>query len=72
MLDPGATSLSPINSSTTLLMSLTPVPFGTSTGSHVRSFGGSASTWSLERRSITPCSCTVSSSMFDAPPVCQP
>ena len=45
----------------------TPVPFGTSTGSHVRSFGGSASTWSFERRSITPCSCTVSSSRFDAP-----
>jgi hypothetical protein len=48
------------------------VPDGTSTGSHVRSFGGSASTASFERRSMTPCSWTVSSSMFDAPPVFQP
>ena len=45
---------------------------GTSTGIHVRSFGGSASTSSFVRRSMTPCNWTVSSSMFDAPPVFQP
>jgi hypothetical protein len=33
---------------------------------------GSASTSSFERRSMTPCSCTVSSWMFEAPPVFQP
>ena len=48
------------------------VPAGTATGSHVRSFGGSARTSSFDRRSMTPCNCTVSSSMFDAPPVFQP
>ena len=72
MLEPGATLSWLISSSTAFLMSRTPVPFGTSTGSHVRSFGGSASTSSFDRRSMTPWSCTVSSSTFDAPRVCHP
>jgi hypothetical protein len=53
-------------------MACDPVRAGTSTRSHVRSFGGSARTSSFDRRSMTPCNWTVSSSMFDAPPVFQP
>jgi hypothetical protein len=56
----------------TLLIARAPVVAGTVTGTHARSFGGSASTSSFDRRSMTPCSCTVSSSMFEAPPVFQP
>ena len=62
----------PARSAKTFLIARAPVPAGTSTGSHVRSFGGSASTSSFDRRSMTPCSWTVSSSMFEAPPVFQP
>ena len=59
-----------MSSSTTFRMSRTPVPFGTSMGNHVRSRRQCQHIVFV--RSITPWNCTVSSSMFDAPPVFQP
>jgi hypothetical protein len=60
------------SSVTTSRISRAAIPAATVVGNHVRNLGGSDSTSSFARRSIVPCSCTVSSFRFEAPSVFQP